>query len=409
MKAFILAAGEGTRMRPLTSNMSKSLLPIAGKPFLEHTLAALKANKITDVVILIGYKGRDIQRHFRDGKKFGMNITYVRQKDRLGTGHATGLAATKIEEPFISINGDVVVTAETIKKILANFKRHGDMVITGSEVDNPRDFGIIETKKDCMECLTEKPENPKTNIANAGIYVYTPEIFDYIKKTELSPRGEYEITDSISMVVEDGRKVRCVIMEEDWIDVGRPWDLLKANSLLMKDLKEDIKGEVQPYVTIEGPVIIGKGTIVKNGAYIVGPVIIGENSEIGPNCLIRPSTYIGNRCKVGNASELKNTILMDGSKAPHHNYIGDSIIGRNCNFGSGTKVANLRLDKKNIIVNLKGRRVDTGTRKLGVIAGDDVQTGINATIDPGTIIGEKSFIGPGAIVGGNIAPKSKIH
>ena len=408
MKAFILAAGDGIRMRPLTANTAKSLLPVAGKPFLQHTLEALKANKIKDITILIGWKGRDVQRYFRDGSKLGLNISYIRQKERLGTAHATSMAEPKMDEPFLSINGDVVVTSEMIKKVIASYKKHGDMVITGAPVDNPCDYGIIEEKKGCLTELCEKPENPQTNIANAGIYVFIPEIFEWIKKTERSARGEYEITDSIQMVASKS-KVRCVTMDTGWVDVGRPWDLLKANTMLMKDLKKDIKGEVQPYTTIEGQVVIGKGTVVKNGAYIIGPVIIGENTEIGPNCLIRPSTCIGDRCKVGSASEVKNSIIMDGSKAPHHNYIGDSIIGKNCNFGSGTKIANLRLDKKNIIMHLKGKRINTGTRKLGVIAGDDVQTGINATIDPGTIIGEKSFIGPGAIVNGNIAPKSKIY
>jgi bifunctional UDP-N-acetylglucosamine pyrophosphorylase/glucosamine-1-phosphate N-acetyltransferase len=158
-----------------------------------------------------------------------------------------------------------------------------------------------------------------------------------------------------------------------------------------------------------GNVKIGKGTIIKNGSYIVGPVVIGENSDIGPNCLIRPSTTIGNKCKVGNAVEIKNSILMDNSNVPHHNYVGDSIIGSNCNLGSGTKVANLRLDDKNIKAVVKGEIVDTGRRKLGVIMGDNVKTGINSTINMGTIIGENTFIGPGAIVKGTIAPNSVIY
>ncbi|MCK4756868.1 MAG: NTP transferase domain-containing protein [Thermoplasmata archaeon] len=410
MKAFILAAGEGTRMRPLTSKISKSLLPIAGKPFIEHTLDALKANKITDIIILVGWGARELERHLGDGSKLGMKISYVHQKDRLGTAHAIGHAKKHMKKsPFLAINGDVVITKNTIKKVLASYKKNKDMVITGAEVDNPCDYGIIETGKDkCLTCLHEKPHNPPTNLANAGIYLFTHEIFKAIDDTELSTRGEYEVTDSIQMLAKD-HKIRCVTIKDEWLDVGRPWDLLKANSILMKDIETKIEGEVQPNATIEGEVIIGKGTIVRNGSYIIGPVIIGKNSDIGPNCYIRPSTYIGNKCKVGNAVEVKNSIIMDGSKVPHHNYMGDSVIGRNCNFGSGTKVANLRLDGKNIVINIKGKRVDTGIRKFGVIVGDDVKIGINATIDPGTIIGEKSFIGPGAIVRGNIAPKSKVY
>ncbi len=408
MKAFVLAAGEGMRMRPLTANISKSLLPIAGKPFLLHTLEALKANKITDISILVGWKARELQRYFGDGKKLGLRISYIRQKERLGTAHAIGMASKTINEPFMAINGDVLVTPDTLNKLLANYKKHKDMIITGAPVDNPSAYGIIEQKRGCLDCLLEKPEHPSTNIANAGIYLFTPKIFEWIRKTELSTRGEYEITDSIQMMLAK-HKVRCITVDGGWVDVGRPWDLLKANKMLMEDLKEDIKGEVEPHTTIKGPVSVGKGTVIKSGSYIIGPVIIGENTEIGPNCLIRPHTHIGSKCKVGSASEVKNSIIMDGSKVPHHNYVGDSVIGRNCNFGSGTKVANLRLDKANIIVNLGGKRINTGIRKLGVIAGDDVQIGINATIDPGTIIGERAFIGPGAVVNGNIAPDSKVH
>ncbi len=411
MKAFILAAGEGTRMRPLTSKISKSLLPIAGKPFIEHTLDALKANGISEISILIGWGAKELESHFGNGSKLGLKIRYIHQKDRLGTAHAIGYARKHMKtDPFLAINGDVVITKGTIKSVLANFKKYGDMIITGAEVPNPCDYGIIKLGKgNCLSCLIEKPKNPPTNLANAGLYLFTHEIFDAIDKTELSMRGEYEVTDSIQMLTDDQKKFRCVTIKDDWVDVGRPWDLLKANSILMKDLEEKIEGKVQPYATIEGPVVVGKGTVIRNGSYIIGPVIIGKNSDIGPNCYIRPSTYIGDKCKVGNATEVKNSVIMDGSKVPHHNYMGDSVIGRNCNFGSGTKVANLRLDGKNIIVNIKGQHVNTGIRKFGVIAGDNVKTGINATIDPGTIIGENSFIGPGAIIKGIIAPGSKVH
>jgi bifunctional UDP-N-acetylglucosamine pyrophosphorylase/glucosamine-1-phosphate N-acetyltransferase len=149
-----------------------------------------------------------------------------------------------------------------------------------------------------------------------------------------------------------------------------PWHLLNANELLMKNVKGKISGTVQKYATIEGSVQVGKGSIIRNGAYIIGPVIIGENCDIGPNCYIRPSSSIGNNCKIGNAVEVKNCIVMNHSNIPHHNYVGDSIIGENCNLGSGTKVANLRLDNKNIYTIVKGDRIETGRRKLGVIMGD---------------------------------------
>jgi bifunctional UDP-N-acetylglucosamine pyrophosphorylase/glucosamine-1-phosphate N-acetyltransferase len=199
------------------------------------------------------------------------------------------------------------------------------------------------------------------------------------------------------------------VIHEPWVEIGRPWDLLSANETLMKNIEGSTQGEIERFAEIIGPVRIGQGTVVRNGSYIIGPVIIGENCTIGPNCVIRPSTIVGNGCKIGNAVEIKNSIIMDFSNVPHQNYVGDSIIGQRCNLGAGTKVANLRLDEKNIDVALRGKLVDTGLRKLGVIMGDDVKTGINSSIDIGTIIGQGSLIGPNALAWGNIAPGSRIH
>jgi NDP-sugar pyrophosphorylase family protein len=144
--------------------------------------------------------------------------------------------------------------------------------------------------------------------------------------------------------------------------------------------------------------------VVRSGAYIVGPVIIGDGCEIGPNCFIRPSTTIGNNCHVGAASEVKNSLIMNGTRIPHLNYVGDSVIGEGCNLGAGTKIANLRLDKQNISVG----GIDTRRRKLGAIIGDNVETGINASINVGSVIGSNTFIGPGAVASGTILPGSKI-
>ena len=157
-----------------------------------------------------------------------------------------------------------------------------------------------------------------------------------------------------------------------------------------------------------GPVVIGKGALVKSGTYIEGPVVIGERAVVGPNSYLRANTVLGPDTKVGAASEVKNSIIMAHSHIPHLNYVGDSIICERCNLGAGTKIANLRLDERNIHVVLKGKYMDTGRRKLGAIIGDDVKTGINATIDVGTIIGEGSFIGPGCVAKGTLLPNSKI-
>ena len=161
-------------------------------------------------------------------------------------------------------------------------------------------------------------------------------------------------------------------------------------------------------MNIKGKVFLGKNSTIKSGTYIEGPIWIGENCVIGPNAYLRKGTILCGNNKIGAASEIKNSILFENTNAPHHNYVGDSIIGKNCNLGSGTKIANLRLDKKDVQIIHKGKRIDSGRRKLGVIMGDNIATGINASINSGTLIGSNSKIGPNAIISGTYEAKSLI-
>ena len=407
MKAWVLAAGEGTRMRPLTANIPKPLLPVAGKPFLRHIIEALRDGGIADLSILIGWQAKRVQETFGRGEQLGVRIDYAEQEERLGTAHAIGLARAHVDGPFLALNGDIVVTAKTIKGLLEMHRKAGGPVMAVAEASNPSQFGVVETNDGKVVGIEEKPKHPKSNLINAGLYVFDPDVFKLIEKTPKSPRGEYEITDTLSLLTRE-RDVHAYTMEEEWIDVGRPWDLLKANEILLRDMKTDVQGEVHKGAVVDGPIVVSEGARVRAGADIRGPVFIGQGSEIGPNCYLRPSTSIGSKCKVGNACEVKNSIVMDGTHVPHLNYVGDSILGERCNLGAGTKIANLRLDEKNVHVPHKGQDVDTGRRKLGVIMGDDVKVGINASIDAGTIIGEGSFLGPGAHARGNIAPRSRI-
>jgi len=395
---------------PITANLPKPLLPAGGKPFLQHLIEVLRSVNITEIYILTGFRQQAIKEYFGNGKKFDVKIKYLKQEERLGTAHAIGLGQPYFKSDFICINGDVLVTEKIIRDLLEYRKKHRATIMTLAKVEDPKGYGLVEVIGELVTDIVEKPDGPKSGFVNTGIYIFTPKIFKMINKTPLSKRGEYEITDSLKMLLKQAKvHGKKLTKSHNWMDISMPWDLLNVNELFLKDLKTDIQGKVEPYATLIGEVKVGKGTVIKNGSYIVGPVVIGENSDIGPNCLIRPSTTIGNKCKVGNAVEIKNSILMDNSNVPHHNYVGDSIIGSNCNLGSGTKIANLRLDDKNIKVVVKGELINTGRRKLGVIMGDNVKTGINSTINIGTIIGENTYIGPGAIVKGTIAPNSVIY
>lgn len=407
MKALILAAGEGTRLRPLTSNTPKPLLLIAGKPYLSHLLHALKAAGIEDIALLVGFKSNRIREYYGDGSSEGIRITYLEQKARLGTANAIGVAEKMMDEDFVCINGDVVLTEEDIVAVVEAHRRHRGTIMSTYSVEDPTRFGVIEESQGKMVRIVEKPKVAPSNMINAGLFIFSPQVFEYIRKTEKSTRGEYEITDTLNMMAAE-IDINIFQLQGPWMDVGRPWDLLKANAILMAGMERRIEGIVEEGVTLKGNVVVEKGALVRAGSYIEGPAYISSGCDIGPNCYIRPSTCLGKNVRIGAAVEVKNSIVMNGTHIPHHNYVGDSVIGERCNFGAGTKVANLRFDNKSVRVSFRGDSINAETRKLGVIMGDDVKTGINSMIEPGTIIWERSIVGVGAVAKGEIGPDSRI-
>lgn len=399
MKAVILAAGEGSRMRPLTYTRPKVMLTIANRPILEHLLIEAKTAGIEEFVFIVGYHDEQIRQHFGNGDKWGVGIDYYTQRKQLGTADAVRTVKNMVEGNFLMMNGDIMVNHRDIECLTK--RRENTMSLV--KVEDARDLGTVEVSQDRVLRIHEKVAKPPSNLANAGLYLFTPEIFEAISQTPTSPRGEYEITDSLQLLVDHG----CPVSYQEigyWLDVSYPWDLLAANESLLAKLEPQNLGTIEANAVIKNAVSLGKGTVVRSGSYIIGPVIIGENCEIGPNCYVRPATSIGNGCHIGAACEVKNTIVMNNSAIPHHNYVGDSVIGEDCNLGAGTKIANLRLDEQNITV--AGR--NTKRRKLGAIMGDGVKTGINACINIGTVIGNNTHIGPGAVVSGIIQPDSKI-
>ncbi len=198
-----------------------------------------------------------------------------------------------------------------------------------------------------------------------------------------------------------------LISHDKWIDVGRPWEFLELNEHYLEVSESKIEGEIEDGVTIHGPIILKKGSIIRSGTYIMGPVYIGENCDVGPNTFLRKHTSIGDGVNVGNAVEIKNSIIMDRTNVNHLSYVGDSIIGADCNIAAGTNIANLRFDDGGIKITVKGKRIDSGRRKMGVIFADGVKTGINSSFNPGVTVGLNSSVGSGAIIYRDI-PDNKV-
>lgn len=403
MKAVILAAGEGKRLRPITSSRPKPMIKISGKPILEHIIEALSYCEVTEVIIVTNYKGESIQEYFKGIKKSNLLISFKKQEKMIGTGNALSITESMINNDFIVVYGDQLFSPDALKKIVQTFKtKKVDGAMAVIPIKNPENYGIIEMDKEQkVKRIIEKPDPniAPSNLANAGIYIFSKEIFRQIKQVKPSIRGEYELTDAISLFIKDGKQIAAVeINKDDWFDIGRPWDLLEANKWILKRLKHKVCGTVEEGARLIGPVTVAKNARIRSGSYIEGPAFIDEGSDIGPNCYIRPHTSIGKNVRIGNSCEIKNTIVMDKTHVGHLSYVGDSILCENCNLGAGTIIANYRFDAKSVKMKVKNKIFDSRRRKLGAILGDDVKTGIHSILLPGVKVGNNSWIGVNYIV-----------
>ncbi len=410
MKAVILAAGKGTRLHPLTFTRPKHLVPVGGRPIVDHVLGAIKDAGINEVVFIVNYLANQLRDYLGDGTRYEMKFEYAVQTQLQGTADAAGFAEPFVKEDFLLTYGDWLVTSNVINRALQTHEKEKPVATMGVvPVENLEHYGIVELEKSDVKRILEKPnrDDAPSNLANIGVYVLSTEIFEAIKHTEPSSRRELEITDSFSFLLKKGERIAATTFSgSEVLDVGLLWDLLEANQWCLERTKPKIEGEVEDAAHIVDPAIVEEGAKIRSGAYIEGPVFIGKGSDIGPNCFIRPFTSIGHNVRIGNACEIKNTIVMDHAHIGHLSYVGDSIIGENCNLGAGTTVANYRFDGKNVRMKIKDRISDTGRRKLGVVFGDEVKTGINALLMPGVKIGNNCWIGPNVTLYHDVSPNT---
>lgn len=403
MKAVILAAGEGVRLQPVTSTRPKHMIKVGGKPILEHCLNALKSSGIDEALVVVHYLADQINQYFGSGEKFGLKIEYVEQKAIVGTGNAVSVAEPYVREAFLLVYGDLLFTAEAVKKVIAlHLKEKPVATMAVVPVERPENYGIVELENETqIKRIIEKPkrEESPSNLANAGIYVFSTEIFAKIRETSASTRGEWEITDAISLLLNEKKTFLAArLSRDDWLDIGRPWDLLEANRWALTRMNHKVTGWIENDAHLIGPVSVAESARVRSGSYVEGPTFIDEESDIGPNCYIRPYTSIGKNVRVGNACEIKNSIIMDGTHVGHLSYVGDSILGEHCNLGAGTVTANYRLDAGTIKMMVKDRVVDSERTKLGAVLGDNVKAGIHALFMPGVKVGVNSWVGPNLVV-----------
>ncbi|WP_255195611.1 bifunctional sugar-1-phosphate nucleotidylyltransferase/acetyltransferase [Halorarius litoreus] len=390
MQAVILAAGEGTRMRPLTESVPKPMLPVADRPLVAHTADAAVDAGADELVLVVGYEGERVRDHFGDEYR-GVPVAYATQEEQLGTAHAAAAAYEHLHDDFVVLNGDDLYDTDAIDALFEACPAVG-----GYEVENPRPYGVFSIDDGHVTGIVEKPAEPPSNRINVGAYHFPAEAADWLTEVELSERGEYEITDVVERVI-NAYDVTAVPVER-WMGVGRPWELLEANEWKLGELDRRIDGDVHEQADLRGNVVVEDGATVDAGVVIEGPALIRSGADVGPNAYIRGATLLAENAHVGNGVELKNTVVMRDSNVPHLSYVGDSLLGERVNLGAGTQVANLRHDGDDVVITVKGERVSTGRRKFGVVVGPGAKTAINTSINAGVVLSAGATSTPGESV-----------
>ena len=390
MHTVILAAGEGTRMRPLTESAPKPMLPVADRPLVAHTADAAVAAGTDKLVFVVGYEGDRVREHFGDRYR-DTPVAYATQDEQLGTAHAAAAAREYLDDDFVVLNGDDLYDQRALDALFEHCPAVGAYA-----ADDPRPYGVFSVDDGRVTDIVEKPDEPPSDRVNVGVYHFPAEAADWLTEVEQSDRGEYEITDVLARVI-DSYAVETVSVER-WLGVGRPWELLEANEWKLAEIDRRVDGAVHDHAELRGLVVVESGAIVDRGVVIEGPALIREGAEIGPNAYVRGSTYIGPDTHVGSNVEIKNSVVMRGSHVPHLSYVGDSVLGERVNFGAGTQVANLRHDGEPVETTVKGERVSTDRRKFGVVAGPDVNTAINTSLNAGIVLSAGATTTPGESV-----------
>ncbi len=398
MKAVILAAGEGSRLKPFTATRPKVMIPVGDKPILEYVIDALQESGITDLIMVVGYKREKIMDYFSDGHKWGVNIVYVEQFQQLGTAHALRQVSHMINDRFLVINGDTIIDSSAIKEIVR--VTTGDAAMLTVTVEKAQQYGVVKTQNNLVKAILEKPKGEEiSKVVNAGVYSFSPLIFKFLESMDISERGEYEITDALRVMLDEGYSIKSVHTNALWMDALFLWNLLDMNIATMKKMKSDIRGTVEEGAHIIGPVVLGENSVIMSGSYIVGPVAIGDNCDVGPNVVILPSTSIGSNCTVEPFTRIANSVLMNNVKVSSFNHITNTIIGEGTTTGPGF-IAESR--------DTKVEADDTLMKaNMGAAIGDNTEMSGRVLVKPGKIIGVRCKIGEGSIIRENMPDNTR--
>ncbi|HEY1435517.1 MAG TPA: glucose-1-phosphate thymidylyltransferase [Thermoanaerobaculia bacterium] len=334
MKGLILSGGKGTRLRPLTYTSAKQLVPIANKPVLFYGVEAIVAAGIRDIGVVVGDTKEEIRTALGDGSRFGARITYIEQDAPRGLAHAVLISEPFLRgEPFVMYLGDNVI-ADGITALVDDYRKLGcNSQILLAKVGNPSQFGVAELENGRVVKLTEKPKQPRSDLALVGVYMFDDSIWEAVKGIRPSPRHELEITDAIQWLVDHGKSVHPHLVTGWWKDTGKIEDMLEANRIILDTFAAKGLEGVDAACRVEGKVVIENGAKLER-AIVRGPAVIGEGAEIR-DAFVGPYTAVGAGCLIDRC-EIENSIVLEGSRLERIPVrIADSLIGKNVRIHPG--------------------------------------------------------------------------
>jgi glucose-1-phosphate thymidylyltransferase len=327
MKALVLAGGSGSRLRPITYTSAKQLVPVANKPVLFYGLEAIAAAGIRDVGIVVGDTASSIHAAVGDGWKFGLDVTYIRQKAPLGLAHAVLVAREYLgDDDFVMYLGDNFIVGGISSLIDEFIAGRPDAQIMLTHVSDPRQFGVVELD-DAGDVVTleEKPARPRSDLALVGVYIFTPAVHEAVGRLIPSGRGELEITEALQWLVDNGLKVRSTMISGYWKDTGNVADMLEVNRMVLEGVTARRDGDADAGTELIGRVVLEQGARVRQSR-IVGPAIIGAGAVI-ERSYIGPFTSVGHDCAIAD-SEVEYSIVLRGASIRGVGRIEASLIGQ---------------------------------------------------------------------------------
>jgi len=326
VKALVLAGGSGTRLRPITHTSAKQLVPVANKPVLFYGLEAIRDAGITEVGMVVGDTEPEIRSAVGSGAEFGLEVTYIRQSSPLGLAHAVLMAREFLgEDDFVMYLGDNFIVGGITALVREFLAARPDAHIMLTSVADPRQFGVAELDgSGQLIGLQEKPEQPKSDLALVGVYLFTPVVHEAIAGLAPSARGELEITEAIQWLLVHGRKVSSTIISGYWKDTGNVADMLEVNRVVLEGAEPAVAGVVDAASELIGRVVVEAGARI-SGSRIVGPAIIGAGTEV-TDSYVGPFTSVAAGCVIAD-SEIEYSIVLAGASIRGVRRIEASLIG----------------------------------------------------------------------------------